>query len=229
MFGNAVERFRSLPPDRQRRLVYTVVVGNTLVLFLLLYAVTAERSPTALWAVPVVWLTAGTWALLRVSPAPADRRTKLLAGAIAAGYFAVLAFVGGLVAPAGEVAVGLTLQVTELPPGWNPALLYSGATIQVALVPFTAFGYLTLAYLVYATALEAKSAVAGGVLGMFSCVSCTLPVLASLIGGVLGGGTALLAAASAQTYALGTVAFLLTVGLLTYRPGLERFHERLHL
>jgi hypothetical protein len=227
MLGSALERCRSLEPDRQRRLVYTAVIANTLVLLLLVYAVTTERSPTAFWAVPVVWLTVSAWALFRSSPAPADPRAKVVAGTVALGYFALLAFVGGLVAPAGEVAVGLTVQVTDLPPGWNPAILYSGATVQVALVPFTAFGYLTLAYLVYATALEAKSAVAGGVLGVFSCVSCTLPVLASLAGSVLGGGAALVAAASAQTYALGTIAFVLTTGLLIYRPGLDRLRKGL--
>lgn len=220
--GNAAERLGALGDGTRRRLLATAAVANTLVLLSLLYAVLAGRSPTGLWAVPIVWFAVGTWGLLGVSPGPAGRRTKLLAGALAVGYFGVLAFVGGLVAPGGEPAAGLTLQVTELPPGWNPALLYGGETVRFALVPFSLFGYLTLAYLVYGTALEARSAVAGGALGLFSCVSCTVPVVASLLGGVLGGGAALAAAASEGTYALGSVAFVLTVVLLRYRPGLDR-------
>jgi hypothetical protein len=121
---------------------------------------------------------------------------------------------------------GLTVQFTQLPPGSNPAFLYGGAVVQFAFVPFTTVGYAVLSYLVYATAIEAESAVAGGVLGLFSCVSCTLPVIASLLSGIVGGGAALAAAASAQTYALGTVVYVITVGLLVYRPGLDFFRAR---
>ena len=205
--------------DVRRTLLYTAAVANTLVLLLLSYALVADRSPTAYWAVPVVWMTVGAWAVLRTPRPPAPDRTRLVAGAIAGTYFVVLAVVGGLVGPGGPPASGLSVQVTQLPPGWNPALLYGGATLRVAVVPFTAFGYAVLSYLVYLTAIEAKSAVAGGVLGLFSCVSCTLPVVASLLGGFLGGGAALAAAASAQTYAIGTAVFVVTVLLLSFRPG----------
>ena len=96
--------------------------------------------------------------------------------------------------------------------------------MRVALVPFTAFGYAVLSYLVYLTAIDARSVLAGGVLGLFSCVSCTLPVVASLLGGFVGGGGALAAAASATTYAAGTAVFVVTVVLMTVRPGIPGRH-----
>lgn len=227
MLESISHRLRPSDAETRRALVYTAVVANTLVLALLVYAASTERPPTTFWVFPVVWITVAVWALLNTSPVPADVRTRLVAAAIGVGYFLVLGLVGGLFGPSGEISTGLTLQVTDLPPGWNPAILYSGQTVQFAIVPFTALGYATLSYLVYATAIEAKSVVAGGVLGIFSCVSCTLPVIASVLGGVIGGGAALTAAASSQTYAIGTVVFVVTVGLLSYRPGLGWLRQRL--
>jgi hypothetical protein len=214
-------------PDDRRPLIYAATVANTLVLLLLLYAFFGSRTPTLYWAFPVVWISVGTWAVFRTTPAPSNDRAKRAAAAIAIGYFLVLGFVGGLFGPSNGVDAGLTIQLTDLPPGWNPAILYTGGSLRFAFVPFKAFGYATLSYLVYATAIEAKGAVAGGLVGLFSCVSCTLPVIAALLSGLLGGGTALVAAASSQTYALGTVVFVVTVLLLSYRPGTAWLRERL--
>lgn len=224
MTGAVVDAVDDLVETRPG-LVYAAVVGNTVLLALLLYAVVGGRTPTRYWLIPPVWFVVGSWALVRTSPAPSSRRSRLAAGTVAGLYFLVLGVAGGLFGPAGGPTTGLTVQIVELPPGWNPALLYGGASVRLALVPFTTFGYLVLAYLVYATALEAKGAVAGGLLGVFSCVSCTLPVVASLVGGFVGGGAALAAAASGQTYVLGTLVFVVTVLLLTYRPGMERLGQ----
>jgi hypothetical protein len=220
MFQGAVQRVRGVDEGDWRPLLYAAVVANTLVVVLLLYALFSGRPVTSLWAYPVIWFAVGTWALLRTTPTPTDRRTKHIAAAIAGGYFLLLAFVGGLFGPSPGVATGLTIQVTSLPPGWNPAVLYAGDALQVALIPYTVFGYAVLSYLVYATAVEAKSAVAGGLLGLFSCVSCTLPVLASVVGGFVGGAGALTVAASSLSYGVGTAVFVVTVLLLSVRPGL---------
>jgi hypothetical protein len=213
-------RRRDLGEDARRRLLYTAVVANTCLLFLLVYAVVTRRPVTVLWAYPVVWITVGAWALLRTSPVPTDRRTRYLAAALGVGYFLLLAFVGGLYGLSSGVATGLTVQVASLPPGWNPAVFYGGEAVRFAVVPYMAFGYAVLSYLVYATAVEARGAVTGGVLGLFSCVSCTLPVVASIVGGFLGSAGALTAAASSLTYGAGTVVFVVTVLLLSWRPGL---------
>jgi cytochrome c biogenesis protein CcdA len=79
-------------------------------------------------------------------------------------------------------------------------------------------GYAALAVLVYATALDVAGSAIGGVLGLFSCVSCTWPVLASLVGGVAGGSSAVASAALSGSYGLSTVIFVVTVGLLYWRP-----------
>lgn len=226
MFERAVGRVDVLDDDRRRRLLYTAVVANTILLLVLLYAVATDRPVTSIWAYPIVWFTVGAWALLRTSPAPSDRRTRRLAAAVAVGYFLLLAFVGGLFGPSPGVATGLTVQIAELPPGWNPAVLYAGDVVQFAVIPYMAFGYAVLSYLVYATAVETRGAVAGGVLGLFSCVSCTLPVVASVVGGFVGGAGALTAAASSLSYGAGTAVFVLTVLLLSYRPGLAWIRRR---
>jgi hypothetical protein len=227
MTTNVRSRLTDLGERQQRALLYAGTVANTLVVVLLAYAVFSNRTPTRYWLFPVVWFAVGTWALVRTSPAPADRRTKRVAAAVSVGYFAVLAVAGGLAGLAGPVATGLTVQVTELPPGWNPAVIYVGESLRVSLIPYSTFGYGVLSYLVYATALEARGAVAGGLLGLFSCVSCTLPVIASLVGGFVGGGAALAAAATTQTYGVGTLVFVVTVGLLSMRPGFDWLRQRL--
>jgi cytochrome c biogenesis protein CcdA len=57
-----------------------------------------------------------------------------------------------------------------------------------------------------------------GILGLLSCVSCSWPILATLVTGVAGSGTAIAGAAYAQSYGLSTVVFVVTVGLLYWRP-----------
>ena len=214
----------SLEADDRRALVYTAAVANTFLLVLLVYALVADRRPTAYWAFPVVWVTVGAWALLWTSRPAAATRTRLLAGTLAGAYLLVLAVAGGVVGPGGPPTTGLSVELTQLPPGWGPTLLYGGETVRVALVPFTAFGYAVLSYLVYLTAIDARSVLAGGVIGLFSCVSCTLPVVASILGGFVGGGAVLAAAASATTYAAGTAVFVVTVVLMTVQPGIPGRH-----
>jgi hypothetical protein len=106
----------------------------------------------------------------------------------------------------------------SIPPGWGPAVIYGGATLQFALLPFKLVGYATLAYLVYATLVDAASSAVGGVLGLFSCVSCTFPVIAGVVSGFVGGTGALASAVYGQSYLLSTVVFVITVGLLVWRP-----------
>lgn len=165
---------------------------------------------------PFVWLNVSLWAIIRVRPPAASDRTKLIALFITLFYFSVLVVLSGIVkSPAGPESFRIAAQ---LPPGWGPALFYTGSQLQVALIPYQAIGYLTLSYLVYVTILDASGTVAGGLLGLVSCVSCTFPIIAALVSGVFGGGTALATAAYSHSYLLSTAIFLVTVGLLAYRP-----------
>jgi hypothetical protein len=96
--------------------------------------------------------------------------------------------------------------------------LYSGGGLSVVLMPARVVGYLALAYLVYATVIDASGAGVAGLLGLLSCVSCSWPVLAALVSGVAGSGSALAATTLGLSQDLSTVVFLLTVGLLYWRP-----------
>jgi hypothetical protein len=163
---------------------------------------------------PFVWIDAAVLAVLVVDRPRATGRRRLLGAAVAVGYLALVATLDGTVGPGTGSG---TLSVLSLPPGWGPALLYDG-TVRLSLLPFKLVGYLALAYLVYGLVAEAAgSGVVGGAVGLLSCVSCTLPVAAALLSGVVG-GTVGLTATSAWSYDLSTLAYVVSVGLLAWRP-----------
>ena len=207
-----------LRPSRDALLWAGLLVNTELILtfaYLLLADVTVTQWRYFVY--PFVWLNVSAWALVRTDPDARSTRDRSVAAAIAVGYFVLLAYVGGLLAPGGQHALGW--RVAWLPPGWGPALLYTGSAVELSLMPYKVVGYLTLAYLVYDTVLDAAGSAVSGLLGLVSCVSCTWPVVASLAAGVAGSGTAVAAAASEWSYALGTVAFVVTVALLRWRPS----------
>ena len=215
-----------LRPEK-KTLLWGALLVNVELLLLVSYAVISDSrliGPLAVryWLFPFVWINVGLWAILRTRPAPSAPRQRRIAAAIAVGYFGVLAYFGGVIGPAATDQIStLRVVLLDLPPGWGPAILYDGTLVGVTLMPYKIVGYVALAYLVYATVLDAAGSVVGGVLGLFSCVSCTLPVVAGVLSGFVGGSTALVTAASGQSYALSTVVFVVTVALLAWRPDWE--------
>jgi len=209
---------------RTDTVAYGALALNTELLWLLLYSTVTGRLPDEpLYYYPFVWLTVGLWAIWRTDPRAASRRDRWVAGSVAAAYFAVLAVVGGLVGtaglPEGIAPSGLRIVVWDLPPGYAPALLYQGAAVRAAVLPFKLVGYAALAYLVYATVLDATEAAAVGLFGLLACVSCTWPLFASVLTGV--GGATAAAAAATNSYGVSTVVFVVTIGLLYWRPSLR--------
>jgi hypothetical protein len=178
---------------------------------------------------PFVWLNASFWALARVDFPAASGRRRLLAVSVGVAYFLVLALVGGLLRLDG---MGAGARIAWLPPGWGPALLYSGTSLTVIGMPYKVVGYATLAYLVAVTVADAAGSGSAlrGVVGLFSCVSCTWPVLATVLTTLFGGASAAAAVATNQPYGLSTVIFLSAIGLLVWRPALggrgDRGRER---
>ncbi len=169
----------------------------------------------------LVWVNVGLWALWATDVPDASRATKRKAAAVAVAYFGLLAVAGGLVTqpmPHGGVA---GWSVAWLPPGWGPAFLYGGSLVNLVLMPARVVGYVALAYLVYATVVDAAGAGVAGVLGLLSCVSCSWPVLAGVAASVFGGGSALAASTLSLSYDLSTLVFLVTAGLLYWRPTLR--------
>lgn len=205
-----------------------VLLAATFVLYLevmaltgywLLGDVTVTDPRFALYG--LVWVNVAVWVFYRTSTPDAPTRTRRRAAALAVGYFAVLAYTGGLIAsglPA-SAPQPTGLSVIWLPPGWGPALFFGGEYVRLLLMPAKVLGYLALAYLVYVTAVEAAGSLASGLLGVFSCISCTMPVVASATAAVLGGGSFLAAATLSYAYDLSTVVFVVTVALLSWRPS----------
>jgi hypothetical protein len=205
--------------DRET-LVYGAALLNLELLLVLGYLLVVDPGVTrpSFYVYPFVWINLAVYAFWRVERPSAAGIRLWTARAVAVAYLLVLGYAGGLYGLSGGVPVGLRLELTALPPGWSPALIYGGTLFQVALLPFTLIGYLVLAYLVYVTLLEAAGGLVGGVLGLFSCVSCTLPVIAGVLSGFVGGAGAVAAAGYAGSYLVSTVVFAVTVGLLLWRP-----------
>ncbi|MFC7236021.1 DUF7546 family protein [Halosegnis marinus] len=221
---NAVARYR---PDRRTTVFWAAVVNAELLVLLLYFAfvtgVPRSLRFAALVAVPWVWVNAAVWAYRNTEVPAAPRRRRRLAGALAVGYFLLLARVGGLVLPGlGDLATGLRVVTYQVPPGFGPAVLYSGEAVVVNLIPYQTVGYLALAWLVYATVVDVSGSAAAGVVGLFSCVSCAFPVITAVVSTVTGGAT--FAATIGQgSYVLSTAVFVLTVALLRWRPGVAEF------
>ena len=239
------DRLADLVPDR-RTLAWAAILVNAEAIAVLAYISLPTVTPTAIryYIYPLVWINVGLWALVRTWPA-ADRnagrdgrnganaqsrkrgwlgggRKRYLASALAAGYFLVLAYVGGLIqihALHGGHSHAFGLSVTwPLPPGWGPTLLVSGDVLGIAITPYKVLGYATLAYLVYVTVLETAGSLWASAVGLFSCVSCTWPVLGTVLAGTLGGSAAVVVFATEQPYAASTLVFLSAVSLLLWRP-----------
>lgn len=215
-----------VPRPRRETVVWGLVLVNVQLLFLLSYSSVTGRSlfdPFLYY--PLVWIDVGLWALLRTKPPDASARTRRLAAGLAVAYVLLLAFVANVIGPGevlgGNPAIGFSTRLFNVPPGWAPALLYNGPYLHLSLRPPYVVGFLALGYLVYATILEARGVASLGLLGVLSCLSCTLPVLAAGLALATGVSTGSLVAASAP-YLLpaSTALYVLTVALLYWRPGL---------
>ena len=177
---------------------------------------------------PFIWINVGLYAVWKTNPVRTNERDRWVALAIAIGYFVLVAYFGGLFGRTGALPGSLAngFRISWLPPGWGPALLYHNSVFRVEILPFKLIGYLSLAYLVYATVLDAAGSAISGLLGLFSCVSCSWPIVASLITGVAGAGSGLAATVSSGSYDISTVVFVVTVLLLYWRPTIRWGRER---
>jgi hypothetical protein len=209
---------------RRETLLYGSVIVAAELLVLALHAVFGNSSPLGLfglrvWLYPLVWINVGLWALVRTSPGPdTSARNRRLAVGIALAYAGLLAYVGGVIGQAHGPATGFGVVVGTVPPGWAPTVTYSGTAVSLTLIPYKLVGYAALAYLVYATVVDAAGAAVSGLLGLLSCVSCSWPVLAGLVAGTAGSTSGVAAAATTGSYGLSTLAFVLTVAVLYWRP-----------
>lgn len=215
------ERLADLVPDR------VVLLWGALLVLLELLAVTLfvaqpqvyVQNPLVL-VYPFVWINVGLWAGYVVSPPSAERHQRRGATLLVAAYLLVLGYAAGMLSAGGAPpdAGALSVRVASIPPGWGPYVTLYAPGFKLQAMPYQVIGYGALAFLLYATILEAATSAAGGVLGLLTCVSCSWPVLATLVSGLVGSAAGVAAAVYAWPYGLATVAYVLTMGVLVWRP-----------
>lgn len=215
--------------QRTQDLVYATLLGNSLIGLSLGYLLIADITITQprYTIYGLLWIFVGAIVIWKTNPASADARTRRRATIVAIVYLSILSIVGGVViTTGGNAANALTqsfgIRVATLLPGWGPAPIITTPIGAVVLMPARIVGYLALTYLVYATVIDAARAAVSGIVGLLSCVSCSWPVIASVLSGVLGGGSAVAAIAVDFSYDVSTVVFILTIALLYWRPIVGR-------
>lgn len=199
-------------------LLYGGLLINTELAALFLFLVTSDTEINSAFAVvyPFIWINLGLWAVVRTHPTPQTRRHHYLASSVSIGYFLLLIVLGGLVWTA-EPQLPLGIDIEMLSPGIGPVVSYNGPVLRFTLIPFLTIGYLSLAYLIYATLVDVAGSALGSVIGLFSCPSCVWPLIAPVFIGVFGSaGTTTIA--SFQSHVTGTAIFVVSIVVLYWRP-----------
>jgi hypothetical protein len=222
----------ALPRPDRGAVLRGALIANTLLVATLVYVLLtpAGLDPPRYTLYGLLWVGVGLAVLRRETTVvrSASARARRVATGVAVAYLGALVLAGGVVVLGGVPgAVADGWVVRTLPPGWGPALVYGGEAVALVLMPARVVGYLALAALVRGTVLDAAGtdALRSGVPGLFalfSCVSCSLPILAGAATVVFGAGSALAATTAALSYDLSTLVFLVTVGLLYWRPLARR-------
>lgn len=162
---------------------------------------------------PFVWINVGLLAAVSINPVAQNRRHRAIGIAIAIAYYLVLLYASGNLGttPAGT---DWSLRVGMTTPGWGPSIVAAGPMVRLTMIPFEVIGYAALSYLLYANVLRISRSVFAGALGLVTCVGCTVPILAPLIGVLGGPASGLTSTAYQYSYDVGTVLFVVTVGIL---------------
>ncbi|AGN00674.1 hypothetical protein L593_03615 [Salinarchaeum sp. Harcht-Bsk1] len=221
-----VERLRRYEPEpREVTALAALLFAEAALLVGYLQTTQATVTAPRYLVYPFAWINAGVLAIWivrrrRVSrpsndaQPPGASRRRIAGVGVAVGYFLALTWIGGAIA-FGDVS-GVTVH-WDLPPGWGPMVIAGLGPIRIAPIPYRIFGYGVLAYLIYVAALDAEATPLSAIVGVFSCVSCTLPVLALILSSTVGGAAGA-AASTAYSYDLAVLVYLAALGLLTWRP-----------
>ncbi|WP_053948119.1 DUF7546 family protein [Halolamina sediminis] len=187
-----------------------------------LFGATVSVSQPRFALYGLLWINVSIWVFRRTDAPDASASAVRRGSLLALGYLAVLAYTGGVVAPGIPDTFNYVpgFSVLWLPPGWGPAVTFKSEFVRLILMPAKVIGYLALTYLVYVTVLDVAGSAVSGLLGLFSCISCSWPILASVGTAALGGGSFVAAATTTYAYDVSTAVFLVTVALLSWRPSL---------
>ncbi|MFB6266969.1 MAG: hypothetical protein ABEI31_04850 [Halodesulfurarchaeum sp.] len=203
--------------------IETVLVGAY-------FSLTSSRILAVRYVIyPFVWINVALLAAFVVSPMAGNRRHRAVGVGIAGVYYLVLLGVAGNVVLGAGTASAIAGGIIWTTPGWGPVvnLVVPGVEalgipgFQLHLVPFEVIGYAGLSYLLYANVLQVSRGLLSGALGLVTCVSCSMPLWAPILGFIGGPAATLVPIATRFTYDIGTAIFLLTAGLLygAYRSG----------
>jgi hypothetical protein len=208
----------------RRELLLVTLFGNVELAAVVAYFTftNATLSSPAFTLYGLIWTNVSLLVFWRFDVPSVSRTAKLRAAAVAVPYAALLAVFGGLVGPSTPTAPP-GFAVSLLPPGWGPALVYGGEVVSMVLLPAKVLGYGALVYLLYGSLADASRTGLAGILGLFSCVSCSFPILAGAVAAVVGGGGFVAALATGVGYGPSTAVFLVSVGLLWWRPDVRYF------
>lgn len=206
-----IARAVALTTGREALLAAGVLVAQVVAVFAYLATTETQVLSVRETLYPVAWITVGVYFVAFLRRYGPDVRSSSLAVAAGAGYFLVLAVIAGMIWPAHQAA-GVDLTVFWRSPGWGPTVSYSSNLVQGAIVPFKLVGYAALAYGIAAAVAASSRGALAGVVGLFSCVGCMLPVVGAVAG--LFGGSGAVAATVTGSYDLGTAVFAVTVVVL---------------
>lgn len=223
------ERVDDLPPRFHgvTGAIYRGALAGTLTALAYLVVLTAYLATTTAEVIdvgragyPLVWFVTGAAALAAVTtadgpPAGAGSRTPAWAVTVAGGYVLLLAGVSGLLTL--DVA-GVGVSTSGALPGWGPVVLADLGVVGLAIVPFQSVGYVVLGVLLARALAVGSGSLAAGVVGLFSCAGCVLPIVAAVASA---GGVPLFEGVG--SYRLSTVAFvsaaLLLAGVIVRGAG----------
>ncbi|MFW5974327.1 MAG: DUF7546 family protein [Natrialbaceae archaeon] len=201
-------RALAVTTSRETLLALAVLVVHVGLVFVYLARTETAVQSTRQLLYPVVWVVLSVYlvaAFRRRGPNPT--RSRVAVG-VAVGYFLLLAAVGSTIG-VGDGTTGTTLVWAS--PGWGPIVLYSAGPVEGALVPFELIGYLALSWGVASAVAASSRGVFAGLVGVFTCIGCVLPVVAAVVG--LFGGTAAAAQPATTSYGLATAVFAATIVL----------------
>jgi len=191
--------------------------AQSLLALLYLGLTDAGTVAATMLAAPFVWVTVTAVAVGHVERPEARRVVRWVGWVVGVAYALGLAWLMSAVSPSMGMATGLNVML--LPPGWGPAVQYSGTVISLTLFPYRAIGVVSLGYLVslaVRNVVESGASLGvGGIIALGSCAGCALPLVAAVIG-VLG-GVGLGFGVGGRTYLVGTLAYVLAVAVLGVR------------
>lgn len=210
-----VSRALALSTSREALLAMGVLLAQIVAIFA--HLATTETVVLSVREIlyPVIWITVSVYLVTSLGRRGPGVRSSKVALAVGVGYFVLLTGIAGLLQP-GPMLGGHhgTTGVTTFwaSPGWGPVVAVGTGPVLLTAIPFKLIGYAALSYGVAAAVAASSRGALAGVVGLFSCVGCMLPIVGALTG--VFGGSATAASAVGGSYDLGTLIFVGTLVLL---------------